>query len=375
MSTIDFYNASLNNAATQASNLAGANAILYQVYDKLLALDKADTFNNLSQTFLQDLGNMNVPEPPAFTAQYHSPGSAPVAPNIKNIFDTAYLNADPMTVAAITAAMDSYLSAYAPSFKSALSSLQDSVLTGMTTGKAIEDAVETAMYNMAAQRIESEGYGQQLQAKNLLKKRGYELPQVYFNAIANRMAIELADRLAQSATEITVERAKLELQHKQFCMQISTQIQNFIMNSMLQFAQIVASLKEFALRYATAAAEAATKTYQAEVDVFKAKIEAAVEELKGAVDVNKALLDAYIAKIEAQLKEREQHYEVQKMKLEASITVFEADVKKKLTELEVQVQALSAAVGAAKAAADGLAAVAQAAMAGVNAIASEHTEL
>lgn len=375
MSTIDFYNASLNNAATQASNLAQANSVLYEVYTKLLSLNEATDFNALNQAFLQDLGAIDVPEPPSFTATYHGPGSAPVAPNIKSIFDDAYLNADPLTVAAITAAMDSFLNSYAPTFKSALSALQNSVLTGMTTGKAIEDAVEVAMYNMASQRIESEGYAQQLQAKALLKKRGYELPQVYFNAIANRMAIELADRLAMSATEITVERSKLELQHKQFCMQISAQVQNFIMNSFLQFGQIIASLKDFALRYATAAVEASTKTYQAEVDVFKAKIEASVEELKGAVDVNRALLDAYVAKLEAKLKEREQHYEVQKMKLEASVTVFEADVKKKLTELQVQVEALSAAVGAAKAAADGLAAVAQAAMSGVNAIASEHTEL
>lgn len=375
MATIDFYNSALNNAATQASNLGQFTNEEYNAYIRTLGPWLVESFNELAQGFLQKPDSVNVPEPPAFSASYHGPGNPPVAPDVKNIFDDAYLNADPVTMAALTAAMNAFLAAYAPDYTAAMTQLQSSVITGMTTGKAIEDSVEQAMYNMAAQRIESEGYGRVLESKNLLKKRGYELPQIYFNAIANAIAKEIADRLAQSATEVTVERAKLELQHKQFCMQLSSQIENFIMNSMVQFAQIVASLKEYALKFATAAADAAAKTYDVEVDLFKARIQAAVAELTGAVDANKATLEAYIAKVEAKLKQSEQQLEYQKLKLDASTTVFEADVKKKIVELEQEIVALGQGITALGHASSALGAVAQAAMSGVNAVASEHTEL
>jgi hypothetical protein len=362
-----------NYATTHATNAGGAAAVVYNLVNMMLARRNIEV-PDFNVNIAEAMGPVDVGTAPEFEGEYVAPGAVPTAPDIKSAVEDAYNNADPVTQAALTAAIDAWLTAYAPNYKAAIVTLQNAVDTGITTGQALSDDVEQAIYNRAAQRIRAETNAQVQQATRNMRKRGFELPQVVLSGAINRVNQASGDRLAQSATETAIRRAELEIQHKQFCMGQSAQIQQFVQSAFLQFAGIVANLKEHSIRYASMVADMLSKTYDAEVKAFETTLRAAIANLNAAVDSNRAEISAYIAGIDAKIKQKQLEYDRIRVQLAAVELPFKAELETNLKEADLEMEGLRAAASAAAAAANAMADIAAAAMSGINGIAQVSSE-
>jgi hypothetical protein len=362
-----------NYATTHAANAATHANVVYSLVNLLMGKRNIEV-PDFNVNIAEALGPVDVGPVPEFDGQYVAPGSVPTAPDIKSAVEDAYNNADPVTQAALTAAIDAWLTAYAPGYKAAITKLQNAIDTGITTGQALSDDAEQAIYNRAAQRIRAETNAQVQQATRTMRKRGFELPQVVLSGAINRVNQASGDRLAQSATETAIRRAELEIQHKQFCLGQSAQIQQFVQSAFLQFAGIVANLKEHSIRYASMVADMLSKTYDAEVKAFETTLRAAVANLNAAVDSNRAEISAYVAGIDAKIKQKQLEYDRIRVQLAAAELPFKGELETNMKEAELQMEGLRAAASAAAAAANAMADIAGAAMSGINGIASITTE-
>lgn len=357
-----------NYATTHAANAGNSASLVFELVNKMMSRDEIE-LPNFNKTIISSAGPISVGTVPAFTANYAEPTGIPDAPDIADIVEDAYNNADPVTQAALTAAIDAWLTSYSPDYKASIRTLQGAVDSGITTGQALSDAIEQAIYNRAAQRILAETRANQKQASNAMRRRGYELPQVSLSSALNKVNAESADRLAISATETAIERHKLEIQHKQFCMGLSQQIESTVKSAFMQFAGIVSQLKTHSLEYARMVGQVTTETYKAEVDIFKTKLEAAVANLRAAVDKNKAQLEAFNAQLDVQVKTKAMEYDRMKLQLAAAEIPYRAELERNLKEADLEMEGLRAAASAAASAAQAMGQVAAAAMSGINGIA------
>lgn len=364
-------------ADTPIDNATASANFVFQLAMQLMAGLDADRNIELpafNAELAEALGPIDTSGRPAFLASYEEPTGLPAAPDIRAEMEDAFRNSDPVTQAALTAAIDAYLNNYFPGFKAAVSALQSALHTGITTGQAVSDDFEQAIYNRLAQRIQAETRAAQRQVTDAMKRRGYVLPQITVSAQFARIAAESADRMAQSATETTIKRLEMELQHKQFCMSLMAQILQSVQSAVIQFAGIVASAKEFSLRYASAMADLLAKGYEVEADVFKTRLQAAVAKLQAAVDANRAGLAAYTAKLEAQKMQKQLEYDRMRLELMAAEIPYKAELERNIKQAELEVQALGYAINAAAHAMSAQGRIAEAALSSINAVAQISAE-
>lgn len=363
---------SQNFATTQAGNANSAASEVFALVAQMLQPFNIDlpTWNS---GLVGGITPIDIGTTPEFTGSFSPPTDLPTAPDIAADMLAAYNDASPTTLAAINAAMDSWLASYAPGYSAQVAALNGAVLDGLA-GPALDESFEQALYNRLVQRVDGESRANQRQAVTALAKRGYEMPQVALTGALNRVNGEAARNLAVAATEVYVERAKLELQHRQFCANLAATIQGQVRSAIVQFAGVVASLKDLALKYALAIGEMEAKTYELEADLFKVKLQAALAELSAAVDANRAAITAYQANLEAQATQRKVELERMRALLAAAEIPYKGELERNIKEQELDVQALHAAAQMAGAATNALSHIAAAAMSGINGIAHVSAE-
>lgn len=377
----DAINDSRAFASDQVSNTALATAAMNQIIGMPplsgRQLTSAVDFElpEWNAALIEAPGPIAIGEIPKFTDRYAGPAASelPAAPDIRQTMLDALREFDPVTQAALLAAMEAWLTAYAPGYRNAMNTLYARLEEGLN-GTAIVEAVEQAMHTRLVDRIEAENAAQQTQIVAGMRKRGYEMPQIVLSAELNRNAKAIADRNALAAVEVYIERTKIELQHKQFCLQAASQLQQAVQSAFLQFAGVVAGLKKYALDYAVALANALSDTYKAQVNAFETRLKAAMSLFEAAVNRNRAELDTYRTQLEVQLQRKKLEYERMKLQLESARIPYEAGVTAQIKEVELEMEGLKAASVAATQAMDAMARIAQAAMSSINAIANVSAE-
>ena len=192
---------------------------------------------------------------------------------------------------------------YAPDNDKHLKQLEDKIEQDMNDARAMPDAFETNLYNRARSRAEQERNRTVTDLERGHEKRGFVIPPGSFMAGINKAHQNTADAIAAQSGEISIERAKLEIQHIQFVMQLSTGIRTNLQGLAIQFANTLVSINGQVIQYASLIAQYLTEAYRLliekgrlQISVYQVEADVYETELKSALSV----LDSYRLELEAE---------------------------------------------------------------------------
>jgi len=351
---------------------------LDDIRDQFDSIDSPDVITHepppLSDITIKPAPEVTLPE---FDPVYELPVIADPQ-DYAAMYATSYRDVLPEMKGFLDRTVDTWIAEYAPEFKTNLAALEAKIATDMQGGRGLSDEFEAQLYTRARTRIEGERVRNEQQLMDGMTKRGFVLPAGAVSAGLQNIHQATSDALAQQATEIAIERAKMELQHLQFVMQMSKGVQEFLLGSALQYANTIANLNGQALQYskefATLAAESYNQTLEraklflevykteaavyetelkaslAQIDIYKLELEA--EKLKVEVDANRVKLYSelvatetqkvtqYVARIDAVAKRAE----FEKLQLElfkSQVEAYIATTQAKEIEYKIYVAALN----------------------------------
>ena len=313
---------------------------------------------------------------PAFDATFDA--VAPETSDLRAVFAGEYANRYPAMVAAVDDWIDASIAKFNPRYVEAMASLEAKLAQGME-GQAFDDGFEERLYERERTRVIAEREAIERASTDAFAKRGFVIPPGMMTG-ALAQAQEAASRnLALAASNTHIERARLELSHVQFVMQVSSSIRSGVMNAALnyvgQMTAINAQCIDIAYRVAAFVADtfnqslqlyqAAMQIYTSEAEVYKTRIEAAFAQLRvfqaeidaerlivdldqantalyrAKIDGQKALIDIYLGEL--------QGVDAQVRQQTLLLQVFEAQVRSYVA----QIQGKESEYGAYKAAIEG----------------------
>lgn len=192
---------------------------------------------------------------------------------------------------------------YAPNNSTYLQQLEDKIAADMADAKAMPDTFETNLYNRARTRAEVEKDRVVKDLDRGHEKRGFVIPPGSFMAGINKAQQQTANTIGAQSGEIAIERAKLEIQHIQFVMQLSTSIRTNLQGLAIQFANTLVGINGQALEHAKLVAQYLTEAYRLlieksrlQIAVYQVEADVYETELKSALSV----LDSYRLELEAE---------------------------------------------------------------------------
>lgn len=161
---------------------------------------------------------------------------------------------------------DAWLTKMAPEYYTAMAQLESKIAEGYQGNTAMPDSVEQQLFDRAVSRSEDEKSRLNREAADAFGKRGYRVPPVtLFNVMAANNQV-VAKNASDAAREVAIERARLEHQHVQFVMQISTTIRDGLRNQVVQYAQMLLSLNGQAIGHAKQIADLMAGAYRMKLD-------------------------------------------------------------------------------------------------------------
>ncbi|MDD4995816.1 MAG: hypothetical protein PHW53_05140 [Patescibacteria group bacterium] len=282
----------------------------------------------LRQFDFPDITPLAIADAPTLTL----PGyDAPVAPdairdpnNYAAEMEARYNAALPEIQAFIDDKVSTWIATYAPEYQSHLSQLAAKITSGMDA-TVLPDQIEAAMYTRARGRIEQEFHAAEQGLLETYSKRGFYEPPGALLAGLRAGRMKGAEALANTSTDIYIERRKTEVQHLQFIMNLaSSQIQS-VRSLAVQYAGIIGNSVSQAISYSNQVGEMSIKVYEhlaskanlaiavmnALGNQYEIRLKAALSALDGyklQLEAEKAKKDVEIAQlsvIEAQIKTQE----------------------------------------------------------------------
>ena len=266
-----------------------------------------------------DLGDLPDVIPPEFSAEFNE-----VAPeytdNLKDEYITEYERALPAIQNFVDGQMDSWVTKFAPNYHANRAQLEAKIAEDMADGRAMPDEYEVALRNRAKATVERERDRMEQDLDLSHGKRGFVLPAGSLSAGRNKIHMASANNIAQQSTELVVRISELEIQHKQFVMQLSMGLHQHVQSMALQYAGVLVSINGQALDSARQVAAVVAQQYELlltryreiaavyaiEASVFKVQLEAAlanVEIYKVRAEAAKVSVEVDALKIEAYVKE------------------------------------------------------------------------
>lgn len=315
---------------------------------------------------LRDTPEVTVPVFDPSSVELHDPGDVPDLP-------TQYLTtldqAVPQFRAWVEEYADSWLDRYAPEYHTAQAQLEAAIARGYLGNTAMPDDVEEQIFDRAVSRTLDEQDRMDSEAAAAFAKRGYKVPPIaMFGALTSNGQVA-ARAAAASARETAIERARLEHQHVQFVMQLSSSVRDGMRGQVIQYSNILLSVNSQALEHSRQVAalyaqvydmllrrfeldlrhlstladifETEMKSAMAEIEVFKIEMEAAktkkdaeladVEVWSKKIDAQNTKINLYLAQLRA-IAER---VGIEKIKLEIfgeEVNAYTARVNGKTAE-------------------------------------------
>lgn len=270
--------------------------------------------------------------------------------DIVDEYKATYDSSLPEMKAYIDSGMQEILNTYCPEYDDNRSRLITRINQVYDGGTGLDATFEQNIYDRGRARAEAEQNRVTEEVTNGGKNRGFFTPDgsIIAGLISAQNNAAMAN--AQYASETNIERAKLELDHLQFIMQLSNNIKDSAMQIAIQHAgtllqvnaqalehsQVVANLmvenfnmalKRFdsAMNYLSIQAQVYETEYKAalaDLEVFK--VEAEVAKLSN--EISKTEVDLYLARVESQ-----------KVNLEVYIAQLEGiNSEVKIQSLEIQ---------------------------------------
>src|SRR5574343_527574 len=270
---------------------------------------------------LRDAPSLQLPDYEAVAA----PEAIPAATNYADYMQAKYDAALPEMKAFIDDTVDGWVQKFAPEYYEQRDKLHAKLVAGMD-GQVLPDQFEAAVYSRARARVEEEYKAAENAVFEQSEKRGFLIPHSATTSALNKARLESSKALAGQATEVYVERRKMEVQHLQFILGLaSSQIQS-VRGLAIQYAQTGLSL----IQQANAQADQITQKLIVLFEHERSRREFSLA-------VMKALNEQYEVKLKAALSGLEGY------KLELQALELQKNVEFKVLEgakLQVDVQQL-----------------------------------
>jgi len=253
------------------------------------------------------------------------------APDLCDKFQRQYDAALPAMRGFVDDVVSGWVAEYAPDLRHNMLLLRDKLEQGMQSGHALSEEFETALYNRARTRADDERTRVQTEIESGVAKRGFSLPPSVVTAGRVSAHQQAADNIAAQSLELAIERAKMEVQHVQFSMQLSNGVDQMLLGSALQYSQTMASVNAQAVDFARQAATFLATTHElilnkaeieiailsAEARVYETELKAALavyehfrlelETAKMQVDVDRAQVELYSKSMDAETVKVQQY--------------------------------------------------------------------
>jgi len=276
-----------------------------------------------------DLGDLDEVVPAEFNAEFNE-----VAPeynaDLADEYAGGYEKSLPVIQNFIDNQMDAWAVKNAPNYHANRDLLENKIMHDMVDGKAMGEGFETALYNRARARVERERDRGEHDLNGSHSKRGFTLPPGSVSAGRNKLHQASADAIATQATELSIERAKYEIQHKQFVMQLSQDLHKHVQGMALQYAGILLTINQQALDSAKEVAAMVAKNYELLLNRYTevAKVYAIQ------VSVYEIELKASLSKVEV-FKARAQAAKIAADVDATKLTVYDKELQFELTKVDI----------------------------------------
>lgn len=221
-----------------------------------------------------------------------------------------------------------WVDTYSPEYADWTSLLQAKV-TAALSGEVLPDQFEAAMYTRARGRIEQEFHAAEQGLLETYSKRGFFDPPGALLSGLHAGRLKGAEALANTSTDIYIERRKTEVQHMQFVMNLaSSQIQS-VRNFAISYAGVVGNTMKQSVDYAVSVTDKLARIY----DHLIARSDMSIK-------VMGALNDQYEVRLKAALSALDGfrlELEAEKIKKDVEIAQLQfVESQIKIQELEVQ---------------------------------------
>lgn len=287
------------------------------------ALHVDDIYNdlkNLAAPILQEfdfptITPLNIRQAPELVLPEYvaapTPDQMPDPSNYAEYMENKYRSVLPEMKAFIDDIVNGWINQFAPEYAEQRDMLHTKILAG-SEGGVLPDKFEDALYSRARDKVENEYSAAESTILEQQSKRGFVVPPGAVFAGLNRARIAAADSLANQATDIYIERRKIEVQHLQFVLNLaSAQVQG-VRNLAIQYAQTGLQMIGQSITYSKELAGMLAQTF---------------EHVKSKHEFSLALMKALNEQYEVRLKAALAGLEGFKLELEAAKMVKDVEFK------------------------------------------------
>jgi hypothetical protein len=270
----------------------------------------------------------------------------------------------------VAGGLTDWITTYAPKYHEIRTNLEVKVYDAMKPGgggTALKDTVELTMFNRSRARIDKENAATKALVARNLDRRGFPLPAGVLAAGERLVDLENAQRIAASATDITLKRYDVELDYVKLCMDLSKTLYQGVDTSLLAYAGIVATVNEASLNYANAVVQAMDAKVKADLAVASAKFDAGDTSFKNDIVSLQTGIEALAKKLELQLQKAT-------LVLDQAKAQTSADVQLEQVEAQLHMNKINALVSSANAGASVQASIASSAVSTGNTLVQQTEE-
>jgi hypothetical protein len=191
--------------------------------------------------------------------EVHDPGDPP---DLETKYLTTLDQAVPQFRNWVESYADLWLDRYAPKYHEAQAELESAIARGYLGNTAMPDAVEQQIFDRAVSRTLEDQDRADTEAASAFSKRGYKVPPLALNGALTANG-QVANRAASAAArETAIERARLEHQHVQFVMQLSSTVRDGMRGQVIQYSNLLLSINGQAIEHSKTVAALAAQVYE-----------------------------------------------------------------------------------------------------------------
>jgi hypothetical protein len=238
-------------------------------------------------------------------------------------YESAYSTASPIMQAAVNAQLSSFIATYFPNFSTGMAAIEARLATYLQGGTALTPAVEDALYNRTLDKTNKDAVRATQEVLQKAARSGQTMLGPTIVSQLQDVDQERRNNNARSATEIYIKQAELEQSNLQFAVTKSSELRKIALDAAVSYFHGLVNVNGQALEYARGVvdavvrafdvaakyAETQARIYEADAQVYRAKLEGAlavlhafeaeVRGLEAQANVDVARVTAYRARIEA----------------------------------------------------------------------------
>lgn len=234
---------------------------------------------------------------------------------------------------------DSWLTKYAPEYHTAMAQLEARISRGFDGNTALPDAIEQQIFDRAVSRTLDEQVRMDQEATAAFAKRGYKVPPVALFGALNANGQVVARAASGAARETAIERARLEHEHIQFVMQLSSAIRDGLRGQVIQYSGLLLQVNGQAIEHARQVSALMTEAYRmlielARLDLSQMQILAQIFE----TEMKSAMADIEIFKLEMEAAKTRKDAEL------ADVAIWEKKIDAQNTKINLYLAQIRAVV-------------------------------